>query len=104
MSPWDVVMSFEQDQLFLPFASLLAFQPVITNDSPAPDAVPQTAPLHRAGALPHGITLPADSHWEWAWRLDQKRSLPQVTWSSVAAVIRFRGVLLWFSCRLHEGI
>lgn len=70
----------KQDQLFVPFASLLAFQPVLTNYPPAPDAVPQTATLHRAGALPHGITLPADCQWKWAWRLDQKRrSLPQVT-------------------------
>lgn len=63
----------------MPFASLLAFQRVITNYSPAADAFPQTATLYRAGALPHGITLPAYCHWKWAWRLDQKRrSLPQV--------------------------
>lgn len=84
-------MSFEQDQLLLPFASLLAFQPVIANDSPAPDAVPQAAPLHRAGAVPRGIALPADCHWGRAWRLDQNRSLPQVRWWSEAAAVSFRG-------------
>lgn len=64
----------------MPFASLLAFQPVITNYSPAPDAFSQTATLHWSGSMPHGITLSADCHWKRAWKLDQKRrSLPQVT-------------------------
>lgn len=98
-------MSFEQDQLLLPFARLLAFQPVITGDSPAPDAVPQTAALHRAGALPHGITVLADRHWERAWRLDQEGPLPQVPWSSEAAVIResYCGLLLFLTKAPGQG-
>lgn len=61
------------------FPSLMAFQPAITGYSSAPDAFRQTAALHRPGALPHRITLPAACHWKGACQLDQKgKSLPQV--------------------------
>lgn len=82
----------------MPFASLLAFQPVITNYSPAPDAFPQTATFYRAGALPHGITLPSDCHWKWVYRLDERRrSFPQVTAYTQWQVLKWsEGILQQF--------
>lgn len=68
-----------QDQLFMSFPSLMAFQPAIPSCSSAPHAFLQTAALHRLGALPNRITLPAACHWKGACELDQKgKSLPQV--------------------------
>lgn len=68
-----------QDQLFVPFPSLMALQPAIPGASSAPDTLPETAALHRPGALPHWTALPAARHWEGPRELAQKgESLSQV--------------------------
>lgn len=79
MTYWALLSFICQDQLFVPFPSLVAFQPVIPGSSSAPDTFPQTAALHRPSALPHRTALPAARRWKGARQLDQKgKSLPQV--------------------------
>lgn len=69
------------------FPSFMAFQPAIPSYSSAPRAFPQTAALHRPGALPNWITLPAACHWKGACELDQKgKSLPQVNFNSFSQI------------------
>ena len=63
----------------MPFPSLMAFQPAIPGSSSAPGTLPETAALHRPGALPHRTALPAARHWEGPRQLVQKgESLSQV--------------------------
>lgn len=82
--------SCRQDQLFVPFPSLLAFQPAVTGYSSAPGAFHQAAALHRPGALPPRVSLPAACHWKGTCQLDQERkSLPQV--NSTVECMSYKG-------------
>lgn len=77
----------------MPFPSLLALQPAVTGYSSAPGAFHQAAALHRPGALPPRVSLPAACHWKGTCQLDQERkSLPQVKLN--ACVIQDKGNIM----------
>lgn len=76
---WGSLTFCWQDQLFVPFPSFVALQPLIPGSSSAPDTINQTAALHQSSGLPHRAALPAACCWKGARQLDHKgKSLPQV--------------------------
>lgn len=63
-------MVFPQDQLFVPFPRLMAFQPAIPGVPSTHAAITPTAALHLRAALPHRFILHPSCIWEWTRQLD----------------------------------
>lgn len=63
-------MARPQDQLFVPFPRLMAFQPAIPGVPSTHAAITQTAALHLPADVPHRFILPPPCFWERTCQLD----------------------------------